>query len=209
VAKELDIPAAGPHGPKRQQVLAGARQVFGELGYERASVDLIAARAGVSKATIYSHFGDKKTLFVAAVVLECEELRSGLARCVERPAGDVEAGLTRLGERILTIFLTPAIARLYRQAIAESQRLPEIGRMVFERGTLAVQEAVALHLARWHESGDLRIDDPRRAAIAFLALCQGDLSTRSRLGLIEEPEVEEIRETVRRGVRIFVRAHRP
>ena len=32
---------------KRGQILTGARRVFGELGYERATVDLIAARAGV------------------------------------------------------------------------------------------------------------------------------------------------------------------
>ena len=202
-------PSGTTNVAKRQQILAGARQVFGELGYERASVDLIAARAGVSKATIYSHFGDKTALFVAAVVLECEELRSGLAPCLERPPGDVEEGLARLGERIMTIFLTPSIARLYRAALAESQRLPEIGRMVFERGSLAVQEAVARHLERWHESGDLRIDDARAAAIAFLSLCQGDLATRSRLNVLDHPVEAEIRDTVRRAVRIFVRAHRP
>ena len=194
---------------KREQVLAGARQVFGELGYERASVDLIAARAGVSKATIYSHFGDKKSLFVEAVVAECEEMRSGLAPCLERPAGGVEEGLARLGERIMTIFLTPSISRLYRQAMAEAQRLPEIGRMVYERGTQAVQEAVARHLTRWNEKGDLRIEDPHAAAVAFVALCQGDLTPRSRLGVLEYPVEEKIRETVRQAVRIFVRAHRP
>ncbi len=194
--------------PKREQVLAGARQVFGELGFERASVDLIAARAGVSKATIYSHFGDKKSLFVAAVVAECEELGSGLAPCRERPAGDVEEALARLGERIMTIFLTPTIARLYRQATAESERIPEIGRMVFERGTSAVIEAIALQLERWAASGDLRIADLRGAALDFFALCQGDLTARARLGVLEYPVEERIRETVRRAVRTFVRAHR-
>jgi AcrR family transcriptional regulator len=200
--------ANGAQTPKRDQILAGARQVFGELGFERASVDLIAARAGVSKATVYSHFGDKKTLFVAAVVAECEELRCGLAPCRERPAGDVEEALFRLGERIMTIFLTPAIARLYRQATAESQRLPEIGRMVFERGTSAVLEAIALQLERWIASGDLRIADPRGAAVDFFALCQGDLTVRARLGVLEYPVEEQIAETVRRAVRTFVRAHR-
>ena len=202
------IPTPGVPPGKRQQILAGARQVFGELGYERASVDLIAARAGVSKATVYSHFGDKKTLFVAAVVAECEELRCGLAPCHAQEAADVEEALARLGERIMTIFLTPAIARLYRQATAESERLPEIGRMVFERGTSAVLEAIAQHLERWHERGVLRIADRRSAAIDFFALCQGDLTARARLGVLEHPVEERIRDTVRRAVRTFVRAHR-
>jgi AcrR family transcriptional regulator len=203
------IPNPGAPPGKRDQVLSGARQVFGELGYERASVDLIAARAGVSKATIYSHFADKQALFVAAVVAECDDLRTGLAGCRERPAGDVEVGLARLGERIMTIFLTPATRRLFRQATAEGERLPEIGRMVFERGTCAVLEAIAIQLERWSAAGDLRIADPREAAIDFFALCQGDLTVRARLGVLEYPVDERIRETVRRGVRTFVRAHRP
>jgi AcrR family transcriptional regulator len=198
----------GGQAAKREQVLSGARQVFGEVGYERASVDLIAARAGVSKATIYNHFGDKKSLFVAAVVAECEQLRSGLSLCRERPAGDMEEGLARIGERVMTIFLTPSIARLYRQAMAETARLPEIGQMVWERGTSAVLDAIALHLERWSESGDLRIPDPRLAAIDFFALCQGDLTARARLGVLEYPVEERIRETVRRAVQTFVRAHR-
>ena len=53
---------------KREQILEGARQAFTEHGYERASVDLVAARAGVSKATVYNHFEDKRALFTAALL---------------------------------------------------------------------------------------------------------------------------------------------
>jgi AcrR family transcriptional regulator len=208
VSANAAIPSPEPVPAKRRQILDGARQVFGELGYERASVDLIAARAGVSKATVYNHFQDKQALFVAAVVEECEALRSGVFRCLERPAGDVEEGLQRLGEKIMGVFLTPSIARLYRQAIGESTRLPEIGRMVFERGTVAVQEAVASHLSRLHQSGALRFEDPRAAAVAFLALCGGELTTRSRLGVLEYPVEEQVRESVKRAVQIFLRAFR-
>jgi AcrR family transcriptional regulator len=208
VSRDAAIPSTGPHAGKREQVLVGARQVFGELGYERASVDLIAARAGVSKATIYSHFGDKRSLFISAVVAECEDLRNGIGTCCEHAPGDVEEGLAHLGERIMTIFLTPATRRLFRQATAESERLPEIGQLVFERGTSAVLEAIALRLERWSARGDLRVADPRSAAIDFFALCQGDLTVRARLGVLEYPVEEKIRDTVRRAVRTFVRAHR-
>jgi len=108
----------------------------------------------------------------------------------------------------MAVSLSPPIAALYRQVIAEVPRLPDIGRMVFERGTVALQEAIASHLARWSEAGALRIDDPRSAAIAFVALCQGDLGIRSRLGVLEYPVDEHVRETVKRAVRIFVAAYR-
>jgi len=193
---------------KRRQILAGARQVFGELGYERASVDVIAARAGVSKATVYNHFHDKQALFVAAVTEECDGMRAGLARCLERPAGGVEEGLRIIGEKVMAVSLSPALAGLYRQAVAEVARLPEIGRTVFERGPLAIQDAVASHLARWGGAGVLRIDDARSAAVVFVALCQGDLSVRARLGVLEGATGDAVHRNVERAVRIFLAAYR-
>jgi AcrR family transcriptional regulator len=193
---------------KRRQILDGARSVFSEQGYERAAVDQIAARAGVSKATVYNHFHDKRALFVAAVVENCDAFREHLARTVAAPSGDVEAVLRDIGTHVMTASLAPASVSLYRQAIAEAERMPEIGRMVFERSTVPLQELVAAHLRRWSEAGTLRIDDPRSAAVAFVALCQGDLAIRMRLGVLAAPVDAQIRETVDRAVSIFVRAHR-
>ncbi len=193
---------------KRRQILAGAREVFGELGFERASVDLIAARAGVSKATVYNHFLDKKALFVASVVEECDEMRAGLERCLSGPAGDVEPALLRIGEHIMAVYLSPVVLGLFRHAMAEATRFPDIGRMVFERGTLQLQEAIAAFLARWSEMGLLRVEDPHSAAVQFVALCQGDLGTRSRFGVLQQPAGDEVRASVERAVKTFVRAYR-
>src|SRR5215204_5592639 len=48
---------------KREAILTAALRVFSQQGYERASVDEIAAEAGVAKPTIYNHFGTKEQLF--------------------------------------------------------------------------------------------------------------------------------------------------
>src|SRR5512142_3312397 len=180
---------------KRTKILAGAREVFREAGFERASVDVIAARAGVSKATVYNHFADKQALFVATVVEGTQAMGASLLACLDCPGQDVEEALQRVGEKITTLWLAPSVSALYRQAIAESARLPEIGRMVFEQGTAALERAVAAILARWAEAGALRIDDPGTAAIAFIALCHGDLVTRMRLGVLPCPVDAEVRET--------------
>ena len=201
--------AAPRMAEKRSKILAGACEVFRESGFERASVDVIAARAGVSKATVYNHFADKQALFVATVVEDTQAMGSSLLACLDCPGEDVQEALQRVGEKITTLWLTPSVSALYRQAIAESARFPEIGRMVFEQGTAALERAVAAIVARWAGAGALRIDDPDRAAIAFIALCQGDLVIRMRLGVLERPVADQIRETVRRAVAIFVRAHRP
>jgi len=194
--------------PKRQQIIAGARQVFTELGFERASVDLIAAKAGVSKATIYNHYADKRALFIACIEQDAAELHAELDRCVGEPASDVEHGLQLVGEKTMRVFLAPPIVALYRHIIAEAGRFPDLGRTIFERGPDVLQGAIASYLERWNRAGALRIDDPRAAAIDFLALCQGDLLSRARLAMLEYPVDEQVRKTVRRAVRTFVRAYR-
>lgn len=194
---------------KRQQILLGARQVFSELGFERASVDLIASRAGVSKATVYNHFEDKKALFVAAATLEADQMREGLRACLRMQTGDVEQVLQAIGEKVMTLSLSPGVIALYRHVIPEAIRFPDIGQMIFDSGPRVLYDAIGAHLERWDRSGALRIDDTRAAAVEFLALCQGDLVSRGRLGILTYPVDEQVRETVRRAVRTFVRAYRP
>jgi AcrR family transcriptional regulator len=196
-----ELPAA-----KRRQILAGARRAFGELGFERASVDLVAARAGVSKATVYNHFEDKKALFVACFAEEADALRESLVALLREPEGDVEEALQRIGEVTVTFLLSPAVEALYRHTIAEAARFPEVGRKLFERGPRVVQDALAAWLRRWDEKGALRIEHPRAAAVQLASLCQGDLLLRTQLGM--RPAAGEVKESVRRAVATFLAAYR-
>jgi AcrR family transcriptional regulator len=201
-SRGTDLPPA-----KRRQILAGARKAFAELGYERASVDLVAARARVSKATVYNHFHDKRALFVACFSEAADEMREGLRASLGEPEGDLEAALEAAGERLLGVMLSPAILSLYRHTLAEVDRFPEIGQALFERGPAVVYEMIAAWLRRWQEKGALRIDDPTAAAVQFVMLCHADLVPRAQLGVLRRPAEERVRETVRRAVRTFLRAY--
>ncbi|HEY6559458.1 MAG TPA: TetR/AcrR family transcriptional regulator [Polyangiaceae bacterium] len=197
------------NSPKRQNILAAARQIFCELGFERASVDGIAARAGVSKATVYSHFQDKNALFVASFSQEVDALRSDFLACLKEPKGAIEGALQTIGEKLMHVALSPSVVALYRHASAESARFPEIGQLLFERGPVVVQDTLAAYLSRWAKQGELEIEEPRTAAIHFGVLCQGDLAVRAQLGILPESAQREIRDTVKAGVTAFLRAYQP
>lgn len=195
--------------PKHRQILAGAREVFAELGFERASVDQIAARAGVSKATVYNHFQDKKTLFVACFSEEADALRAGV-RCKlmrSEPTGAVAPALQAVGEHLVALALAPPIVALYRNTAAEVARFPELGALLYERGPAAMQAAVADYLRRWHDAGALVIADAHAAAIHFLILCHGDLMHRAQFGTLPEPLAPAITATVERGVAVFLASY--
>lgn len=202
-------PCGLEHSPKRRQILAGAREVFGEMGFERASVDQVAARAGVSKATVYNHFLDKKTLFVACFSEEADELRDAL-RCKllrSEPDGEIGPALQAVGEHLMSLFLAPAIVALYRNTSAEVERFPELGALLFERGPAAMHAAVAEYLRRWQDIGALHLPDVHAAAVQFVLLCKGDLAVRSQFGVLPDPLEPAIVTTVQRAVAVFLAAY--
>ncbi|HEY0136521.1 MAG TPA: TetR/AcrR family transcriptional regulator [Nannocystis sp.] len=210
MASTEKLPDPAACSPKRRQILAGARQVFAEMGFERASVDLIAARTGVSKATLYNHFHDKKALFVACFSEEADALREQVREALLRePEGELATALQAVGEQFLAMILTPAIVSLWRHTSAEAARFPEIGQMLFDRGPGLMIDGIAGYLQRWIARGALRITDVRAAAVQFFMLCHGDLMLRSQLGILPYPADDQIREVVRGAVAVFVRAYQP
>ncbi|MFT3917636.1 MAG: TetR/AcrR family transcriptional regulator [Anaeromyxobacteraceae bacterium] len=194
---------------KRRQILEGARAAFADHGYERASVDLVASRAGVSKATVYNHFQDKQALFLAAFSEEADAMRAELAGVLEdAPDGDLESVLRGVGERLVRIMIAPSNLALYRHTVAEACRSPAFGELLFARGPEPVYAALAAYLRRCQASGKVRLDDGRAAAIQFAQLCQGELVLRAQLGITPRPSPRAVRETVRRAVRTFLAAYR-
>lgn len=204
-----DLPPCREPSPKRRQILAGAREVFRETGFERACVDLIAARAGVSKATIYNHFHDKKALYAAYLSEEADALRDSV-RCMllrSEPVGDVAVALQTAGERLLALFLDPTIVGFYRNTAAEVERFPELGQLLYDHGPAAMIAVIRDYLRRWHDHGALRIDDPHVAAVQFVMLCHGDLVARSQLGVLPDPLQPAIVATVQQAVAVFLAAY--
>jgi AcrR family transcriptional regulator len=193
--------------PKRRAILAGARQVFMEVGFERACVDVIAARAGVSKATVYSHFADKSALFVASFLEKTQELRAGFVACIGEPAGPIEEDLQRIGEKLMGLLLSPEVVALYRHTSAECARFPEIGQMLYDRGAGVVSAALVAHLRAWEDRGELSIEEHHAAAMQFSMLCQGDLYFRAQIGILKYPADDRVRESVASAVRVFLRAY--
>ncbi len=200
-----DNPRLDPE--KRQKILHAALQVFFELGFERATVDVIAARAGVSKATIYNHFKDKPALFVACVLAESDAMASAFSDILPSPPNGVEQDLQLLGERLGRLMLSPAVATLHQIIAAEVRRFPDLGRALYERGLTRCRSVLARFFEERSARGELELDDPATAAMQFFALCHTDLKVRVDLGLQETVSEDDVRTAVRQAVTAFLRAY--
>ncbi len=193
---------------KRRQILVAARQVFTELGFERTSVSLIAERAGVSKATLYNHFVNKVTLFVACLDEECAEARASLAGILAAPSENLEGDLFAIGERVLRLLISPTTMALHRVIVAETPRFPEVGQQLYEMIKRYNEQTLGAFIRLWSDRGALRVEDPALAAFQFVDLCRGDVFKRVELGIAKEISDEEVRATVSAALRTFLRAYR-
>jgi AcrR family transcriptional regulator len=69
-----------PAAQRRETLIAAASEVFAQRGYDRASLDQVAERAGVTKVIVYRHFGSKKDLYMQLLAIHRDQLLGTLAR---------------------------------------------------------------------------------------------------------------------------------
>lgn len=190
--------AAAPRGPgrpkdmaKRAAVLRAGTALFVENGYEGTSMEAVAAAAGVSKLTVYSHFGSKQGLFVAAVQAHCDRMLPGTL--FERAAG------TPLPERLHEVARAVHALCTSPEAIAANRVMGAPGmagstetRLYWDAGPARLHADVEALLARRARRGELRLDgdDPGMVALAatqFIALLTGPAQVRLVLGCDARP----------------------
>lgn len=190
-------------GRKWDQVLEGARKVFLRDGFEGASVDDIVREAGVSKATLYSYFPDKRLLFLEVAKCECKAQADEAIAQIEA-SGDLRGAMTIAAKRMVRFFMSDVGMQVFRIVVGESQRFPEVGREFYASGPAMVREALKKFLRKGIEQGRLRIDDLDLAADQFPELCKAGLHLQMALGLRERPSDEEIDRVVEGAVEMFL-----
>ena len=157
---------------KRAAVIETASRHFLEHGYAATSIEQVAADAGVSKVTVYNHFGDKRTLFAAAVDRECDRMR-GHFSIREAGEGTMRERLRSIGEAMVAFLARPEMIRFELRIAAETQGDPEIGRAFLEAGPWRMKSAFAAFLEHAAAEGELVIEDPGIAAEQFVSMCKG------------------------------------
>ncbi|MFJ4683013.1 TetR/AcrR family transcriptional regulator [Streptomyces sp. NPDC088789] len=197
--------------PKRAAILTAARDLFLADGFDRSSVDAVAARAQVSKRTVYDYFGDKRTLLQAVVDAVGQSLITTVRRTLDDTladlpgAADLEDTLVTFAMRISTDMLGSAeYATLQRLVRAESGHLPHRG---YNSMADTPDEALAERFAALGAAGLLDVPDARLAADQFIALTFG--VALDRLGSANATQDNRVRPLVVAGVRTFLRAYRP
>ncbi|MEA5159710.1 TetR/AcrR family transcriptional regulator [Cereibacter johrii] len=205
------MPAETPparKGRKMPQVLEGARTIFLRDGFEGASVDDIARAAGVSKATLYSYFPDKRLLFLEVAKAECLRQAEETVALITADLAP-RAVLTLAATRIVAFVLSDFGIRTYRICVAEADRFPELGHEFYESGPALVRQRIVDYLAQAVGRGELVIDDLELAADQFAELCKADLFNRIVFGVGSAVGELERQKVARGAVEMFLARYAP
>lgn len=199
---------AGKRAPRLgsgDAIRAAAANVFLENGYLGTSVDEIAAKAGVSKQTIYTHFRNKEELFTDLVLGNAGRAEAFARAMLDtfRSAGDAETGLRELARAYMRFVIRPEVIRLRRLVIAEAARFPDLARTYHERVPELIYGALAGLFAELMQEGRLRPGDPATAAQHFVWLNLGQSLDRALFG-VPVPDPDALSELADAAVAVFL-----
>ena len=195
-----------PRDPERcRRILEAAQKHFNEHGLERASVDAIAAEAGVSKMTVYSNFGSKDGLFQAVVRDRTIAVVPDTPDAAELDTAQPEKALLTVGARFLALARGDALGAM-RAIYGVAGAQPDACLAFYKEGPERLNNELAAYLRRAHAAGTLKVRNPRQAADLFLSMFLGSGHIRGLLKL-EMPDSKEDRALLREAVRVFMAAY--
>ena len=209
----MDQPEEGRTARKRREILTTAAAVFLQHGYLGASMDEVAARARVSKQTVYRQFADKEHLFAEVILGSNAQLGARLAKLYEAldEATDAAEALRDLARRFAADICEPEVVQLRRLVIAEADRFPTISGAWFERGFQHSLVLLGEALSRMAGRGLLReLADPTLAAYHFAGLVMyKPMNQLMFAGTEARPDDGELTRLAGQAVEVFLAAYGP
>jgi TetR/AcrR family transcriptional repressor of mexJK operon len=201
---------SGPGRPKdlakRDAILDAAKRLFAGEGYTGVSMDQIAAEAGVSKLTVYSHFGDKEALFAAAVRAKCEEMLPDDLFAQELK-GPLRAQLKAIASGFFGLISSDEAISTHRMMITPGNADDPLRKLFWEAGPQRTHQAFGAFLQSRVEAGEMDIADVQRASEQFFALIKGEMHGRMMCGLGARPTRSDVNAHVDASVDMFLRAY--
>lgn len=207
--KRSDGPTQRGQFKKRASILEAAADVFCRQGFAGASLDEIAVEAHVSRQTIYNHYCEKETLFVAVVddvLKRANSMLFSMLATFPAKADNLEEDLVAFLIRINKNCVCNHDGKFLRRLVqTEGERYPHLFETWRQQGPDRIISALGALFARLSAGGALKIDDFDVAARQFLALGNADLQIMMLFG--QAPTDEQLESAARNAVRTFLRAY--
>lgn len=188
---------------KRQNIIDAASELFLTHGFEGTSMDQVAEQAGVSKQTVYSHFGNKEELFTTTIEFKCRT--HALTDELFNPDRPAEQVLSELAKDFSDLITSDEAIRLRRVCSTGAEQRSKVSALFVEAGPKKLKDKMRLYL---EQQTELAIPNSRFAAQQFFSLIRGELCFRKELGMDTSDIADELPDYLASCVTLFMQAHR-
>jgi AcrR family transcriptional regulator len=208
VTKKSSKPAAAAAGqkPLRARILEAAFSAFMERGFAETSTLEIATRARLSKRELYAEFGSKQDMLVACIRDRAKRMEMPADMPKPRDREALRQTLLGFGARLLRETSDPAVVAVFRLAIAEAQRAPEVGRALNEIA-IEANRAALREIMRGARAGGLVDGEVAEMSDHFAGLLWGNRMLGHLLGVAERPDAHEVTRRAELASDAFLRAY--
>lgn len=203
-------PAGRPRDPdKALAILDAGWALFLERGVETTSIEAIAAKAGVSKVTLYSHYPDRATLFEAAVRREMERIEAVQRLPDTGSPVPIAEQLCVFGNGIMAFLTSKPAIDFYSVVAGELRRHDALARAFYDLGPGRTRANLAALIDAGMRRGELGKLEPYQAADDLFGLWQGFTHFQCALNIEVDAIRSDLLSRVKRGVGVFIRAYGP
>lgn len=178
-------------GAVRRRILEAAFAAFMESGYAQTSTLEIATRARVSKRALYDLVGNKQAMLVACITERAKRLQVPADLPEPRDRAALEDALTAFGTQLLREISDPAVIAVFRLAIAEAVRAPEVARALDSIARQTSRAALCAIITRAQSAGVI-VGDPADVAEQFAGLLWRNTMLNLLLRVADRPSSKEI-----------------
>jgi AcrR family transcriptional regulator len=184
-------PGLVPDDPLCDRIIGAAFGTFMAKGYAGTSMLEIATRAKISKRDLYAAFPSKQAVLLACITSRASRMRLPPDLPAPTSRDTLATTLSGFGATVIREVCAPAATSMYRLAIAEAERSPDVARAL-NASRFVNRYALEELLVRAQSAGVLGQGEPPKMMEQFFGLLWGDLLISRLFGTASAPSRAEI-----------------
>ncbi|MDO6618551.1 TetR/AcrR family transcriptional regulator [Shewanella sp. 6_MG-2023] len=191
---------------KRMRILDAAIELFCVQGFPNTSMDLVAKKAEVSKQTVYSHFGSKDELFVAAIESKCvvHQLTGNLLN----DSLNAEQTIVTFAKQFSDLVVSEEVLAVFKTCLAHADSHPELSKLYFDAGPKHILALLADYFTAVNQHGEYYFPQPHDCAVRLSLMLFGELKLRLELRLDATDLMPKRAQYIEDTTQMFLKAHR-
>lgn len=193
---------------KKESILKAAQYLFHKYGFDGVTMDEIAKRAGVVKATLYNQFKDKENLFIEMMKGAIQGLENDVDVEKMMAGKEIEEILNEVGKGLVTFIESDEVRNSQKLMVMQSGQHKKLAQLFLQNGPFRIRKLVIEILEKAKERGEISVENCQEKASYFMMMLINMNSFEMMMGLSKKRNKDSVEKDVKNAVNFFLKAIR-